>query len=176
MRGGGAAADGGVPGVAALLREASVEVTGVLARLLPGAHSAPLPGVCPLELQADWLGVVGPSSLDLEALMHPLTPHPSEDRPETHHHTGDASVDDAEAVVAGAAVLLRVALHFREWHFAQSFTEVQPPHHRPDPVAKLSSYRAEASRTPRHLTEYTHTHTWRHPPRRRCRSSSSRTC
>ncbi|KAH3762744.1 asparagine-tRNA ligase [Pelomyxa schiedti] len=172
--------------LAQLLRESSVELTGVLNHLPEGKRAAGVATAQPLELIVDWWRIVGKSDVDLEKIVQPDSTVPQR-------------FDQRHIIVRGertsAVLKLRsvVMQCFREYLFAHKFTEVTPPTivqtqceggsdlfemnyfgekaymtqssqlylETVIPAVGptfcvLPSFRAEQSRTPRHLAEYTH--------------------
>jgi len=169
-----------------LLRECSLELTGVPSKMPEGSHPPQGAYACPLEVHVDYWRILGESNVDLEALVH----HESEIK---------TKFDQRHICLRGArtSALMRmrstVLQLFREYYYSHSFTEVTPPTivqtqceggsdlfcleyfdekaymtqssqlylETVLPVVGktfciLPSYRAEQSRTPRHLSEFTH--------------------
>eukprot|EP01105_Mastigella_eilhardi_P005832 TRINITY_DN17535_c0_g1_i1.p1 TRINITY_DN17535_c0_g1~~TRINITY_DN17535_c0_g1_i1.p1 ORF type:complete len:659 (-),score=219.88 TRINITY_DN17535_c0_g1_i1:83-2059(-) len=171
---------------ATILREASLEVTGTLKAPPAGQHTPENPQTCPFELQVDWWRLVGPSSLDLEKLVTAESSIPQRfdqrhiiirgthtssflklrsqvlhcfrDFYFSHNFTEVQPPTIVQTQCEGGSDLFSLQYFGEPAYLTQSsqlYLETVIPAVG-DAFCCLSSYRAEQSRTPRHLSEYTH--------------------
>eukprot|EP00727_Mastigamoeba_balamuthi_P011412 m51a1_g6894 putative asparaginyl-trna synthetase (657) ;mRNA; f:10557-12968 len=169
-----------------LLRECTVEVTGTLGAFPAGKNPPDMPRACPLELHADWWKLVGASTIELEALVTPESdvPQKLDQRHIILRGPRASSMLIVRSAVLqafrewywdrrfievtpptivqtfceGGSDLFKLDYYGEPAYMTQSsqlYLETVIPAVK-DTFCILPSFRAEKSRTPRHLSEYTH--------------------
>jgi asparaginyl-tRNA synthetase len=169
-----------------LLRESSIEVRGTVSRIPSGQHPPAQPRASAFEVQVDWWRLVGPSEIELEKMVTQESDIPQKLdmrhivlrgarassmlvvrsdllRGFREWYWAQRFVEVTPPTIVqtfceGGSDLFKVDYYSEPAYMTQSsqlyLETVIPAVH--DTFCVLPSFRAEKSRTPRHLSEYTH--------------------